>query len=358
MSERDSSVWRPKLAAIGSFLLLLAGTAQAQVGTGFQQVGDVCSAVLSNGLRDNFSVLSESARYSQFQSILCNANYENYESFSSGSSSLGLTIPLAESLIGLDGSLESKRSNFNERYSAFCASTHSDDQFQQRFVRDESRINAALHTTWLECHRTHVQMYTRLHEKGIYVSIVPQENFSDLSVHVTRTSPRGGDLEILDVSPSSDLRCMRAGVEFGTGSVVSEREFEFQCTKPAHRAIALTLTTDEGISNTVVAPSEESRISELNDRLLRANSQVSRLETELSRIKQLVESTQIELSGVNRFISRVGQPRNCEWIQVDVPSTTYCPEGKYATGLNQEYDGGRGSFRVWTHEMQCCNLAP
>ena len=60
------------------------------------QEAEICNAVLSSGIRDNYYLLSDKDQYVQYQKRICNANFSSYGQFTQDSASLGLDVPLAE----------------------------------------------------------------------------------------------------------------------------------------------------------------------------------------------------------------------------------------------------------------------
>jgi hypothetical protein len=85
----------------------------------------ICNTAFSQGIRDNYFVLSENDQFKFYQQRLCSANFTSYQSFRSSATGLGISIPLAEGLLGLSGSDEQNLRSFCNSTKAFAKITSS-----------------------------------------------------------------------------------------------------------------------------------------------------------------------------------------------------------------------------------------
>jgi hypothetical protein len=81
---------------------------------------EVCNVAFSQGIRDNWVLLTEREQFEAYQDRLCRVKIVSYESFVDTGASLGVDIPLAEALIGIFGSFEDKRSPFRANTKSFA----------------------------------------------------------------------------------------------------------------------------------------------------------------------------------------------------------------------------------------------
>lgn len=305
--------------------VVLAGSANAQQ-------AEICNAALASGIRDNYYVLTERDQFEQYQKRLCDARFSSYQAFQSGASGFKLDIPLAEGLLGLSGTSENKASKFNENYQKYCEATYFDSSYRERFVSYTSRVSAALADSWLECQKVHTGIWLAANQKGIYISVTPQENFAEFTVNVSRRTATTTPLRVADITPSGVASCVREGKPFGPGSEAVTNEFAFTCTKPQHRAISISVDTSEGLSNTVLVPAYTSKIAEINDRLTRENRQ---LNDSLRSLEQRLSAIGVAKADEQIHQPRVGGNRK-QWTD-----ESSCPDGYYVAGfVGQDHDGG------------------
>ena len=122
-------------------LIMLVAPSLSQ---GSDEIGAVCNAALSQGLRDNYFLLTERQQFESYQNRLCDARYSSYDAFKSGATNLGLSVPVAEGLLGLSGSTESRSGQFSEKYSKYCSSTYFDKEYKERFSSYSNRPDSAI----------------------------------------------------------------------------------------------------------------------------------------------------------------------------------------------------------------------
>lgn len=310
------------------------------------QNAEICNAALASGIRDNYYILTEREQFELYQKRLCDAKFDSYQSFQQNASGLKLDLPTAEGLIGLSGTADNKNGQFKESYSRYCSSTYFDSQYRERFTSYSSRVSAALTESWLECHKVHTATWLAANQKGIYIAVTPQENFSDFTVTVTRRTADGTPMKISDLTPAGSYSCVYQGKPFGSGISVKNFEFAFTCTKPQHKALSISLDTSQGVSNTVHVPGYTSKIVELNDRLTREN-------------KTLTDS----LRTLENRVSKIGTSRGDE--QINGPNagggnktwtaTSACPDGYFVAGVTgQDQDGGDPCYNCMTNFNVIC----
>ncbi len=228
-----------------------------------------CNAILADGVRDQYDFFTLREQFELYQKRLCDAKFSSYESFRSGASSLKLDVPLAEGLLGLDGSTESKSSRFQQAYSNYCESTYASSEIRSVFASQLRRVSEALANSWGECHRNHLDAWMELNKTGIFVSFSLESNFRDFTVTVNR---RGNidtrrSVTINDVHPSGRVSCVREGRLVVPRSKVALNQFSMTCTKEAHHEISFSISTDDGVSNALRVPAETSKLSEMEERL-------------------------------------------------------------------------------------------
>ena len=268
------------------------------------EIGGICNTALSQGIRDNYYLLSERLLFQSYQQRLCDARYSNYDSFKSGSSKFGLSVPVAEGLMRLSGSSGNKGKQFSERYSKFCSATYFDKEYKERFSSYASQVSTVLAENWSRCHELHVDAWVKRNEYGVFIDVIPQDNFSDFTVTVENRKLEPGLIKISHVSPSNSLTCSRGSSLIVPGQTEIERNiFQMTCTKSPLRNINFSIETNAGASNSVNIPSNNSKFIELDDRnrylqsqLTSLRAQITTLEAELTTLEKRHPSGQLKVA--------------------------------------------------------------
>ena len=239
----------------------------------------VCNTVLSTGIKDNYSVLTEKRQFDMYQDRLCKSNFSSYKSFQAGSASLGLDIPLAKGLLGLDGSVEQNSQQFKENYYNYCESTYFNSQSKELFSSSISKVSNALVSSWAECKKDYINAWYQANDTGTNIAITPGDGFTSFIVHVdVKAGAEKKPVEIFDIAPAGKLSCQRENKKIAPNYKVNLNEFLFTCTKPKHKEYTIAIDTNHGRSNSVTVPAETAKFSELSDKLDRLSSRTSELE--------------------------------------------------------------------------------
>ncbi|WP_202842425.1 hypothetical protein [Luteimonas saliphila] len=314
------------IQAVGTILVAsICGSSNAQQ-------AQMCNAAISTGIRDNYSIMTEQEQFELFQRRLCDVKFESHENFNSSAAGLGIDIPVAEAIIGLSGSTESKRSSFREKYSSYCEANYFNAAYRSAFSANVSKVSAVLANTWLECHKMHTAAWLAANQKGIYIDVTPQENFSDFTVTGKRYTPDTGPMVVTDITPAGSFSCHRNGAPFGSGAKVDTNEFTFSCTKPPQKTVTISLDTSKGVSNSVTVPAYSSKIEELSSRITSENrilqDRLAIVEAQLLRIGTASENEK-------QPQPRIGGNKN-GWV-----AESSCPAGYYVSGVvGQDHDRG------------------
>ena len=287
----------------------------------WSQEAELCNAALSSGIRDNYYVFTERVQYEQYQDRLCDANFSSYDSFAQDASRFGLDLPVAEGVIGLAGDDQRKSQTFLVKYRKYCESSYFDSTYKDRFMAKSNRINSALTNSWLECHRAHVESWSKANAYGLSISITPQDGFSEFTLHVERRTKISGPIIITDITPAGAINCSRGGIRFQPEISIDRREFLFSCDKSPDRSVQVALDTSDGFSNTVLVPSQTRRISELSNRISSVNSNlVSEIASLRSEVERLLN---VKIANLE-FWSGCNSTEGGNICKIKPPS---CPEG-------------------------------
>ena len=260
-------------------LIMLVAPSLSQ---GSDEIGAVCNAALSQGLRDNYFLLTERQQFESYQNRLCDARYSSYDAFKSGATNLGLSVPVAEGLLGLSGSTESRSGQFSEKYSKYCSSTYFDKEYKERFSSYSNQVSDVLAQNWVRCHELHLDAWVKRFEYGVSIDVVPQDNFSDFTVNVENKKLDQQNIIISNISPNNGITCTRGGQQVNPGTTSIERNiFQLDCVKSPLRSVSFSLETNAGVSNVVNVPANNSKFLELDDRNRELQRQIGELRASL-----------------------------------------------------------------------------
>jgi hypothetical protein len=232
--------------------------------TSYANATEICSTLLSYGIKDNFSVLTTDESFSLYQNSLCNEEYSNFDKFSSGIRSHNFSATTVYGIFGLSGSSNKMRSEFNEKYSNFCSSTLDTSNSRSKFISKKSIISNNLTRAFNVC-VGQVLEYQAKEEIPLYIAAVPQANFTSFTVHAYRNTTL--DTQITNIEPSS-VTCYSGGNLIRLPFEINTDKFALGCTKPAKSLVSFSIgTAGEGPSNVITIPADMDRLSEMESRL-------------------------------------------------------------------------------------------
>jgi hypothetical protein len=226
--------------------------------------GNVCTALLDNGIRDNFSVLAKSSQFQIYQSALCKEKYDNFQSFSKAVSSQNLNLTTSYGILGLTGDSNSNRSNFKEQYAKFCSATYDSSETRATYDSHSNVINVDLAKAFNQCVST-IATHQAKSGFGLYIDITPQDDYSNFTVRINR--PTSATTMISDISPPTTT-CKISGADVVVPFAVSKAKFTMDCKKDSKSSVVFQVSTEnEGFSNTVRIPNSKDRLYEFEARL-------------------------------------------------------------------------------------------
>lgn len=295
-------------------------------------ISSVCGQILENGVRNNYYLYTETELYSLYKSRLCELKSETYQSFLSSASSLGLDIPVAEVIIGLDASSKEDSSVFKSKFSAFCASSYSQNEYKSKFQISQSQVSSSLANAWTACTNQFYSTWLDSNSRGVTVSGIPQDGYGEFTVFVKRKSPAAGAWKFTGISPSS-VQCSYKGASIEVNkTTVKENDLQLNCTKNPNLQVEFSVATSmDGTSNAIRIPALPSRIAEL---IIRNNELSQSLQDSAKKIDDLNR----------RFIASQSKaaaplaPDNRTDIRAvynhQDTSEKICPDGYYLVGFN------------------------
>ena len=226
--------------------------------------GSVCSALLDNGIRNNFSVLSTSSQFTLYQKALCNEKYETFKSFSKAVSSQNLDLTTSYGILGLSGDSDSKKQQYKEKYSKFCLATYDNKDVQKTYSSYSNTISIDLARTYTDC-ALGIAAHKAKKNIGLYIDITPQDDYKNFTVRIDR--PTSATTTISDISPLT-TSCKISGNDVTVPFSISKAKFTMECSKSREDEVSFQVSTEnEGFSNTVKIPRAKDKLYELEERL-------------------------------------------------------------------------------------------
>lgn len=266
--------------AIGfaAFSVLVACAVRAEDFT-----ASICNAALGE-IKDQYSLLSDEEQYDLFKDRMCSAKYDSYESFSQGSGKLGISVPVVEGIIGLNGSAEQKQSEFRVKYDLYCQSTYSQSDYKYRYQLQKQTVSAELARAWTKCIELYKDAY--LQRFGTFISVSPVNGLETFAVRVTARNFENTPTVIKAIEPASSVRCYRQGELIHLGATkVDSVDFLLECKKELSSSVPLAIETNSGTSQVVRLPSAKNRFDELDSRIAELAGLSAQLREQLAKLE-------------------------------------------------------------------------
>jgi hypothetical protein len=307
---------------------------------------EVCNVAFSQGIRDNFELLTERQQFETYQTRLCDSRFSTYQSFRETAAGLNLSVPLAEGLLGLSGSDTEKSAVFTQNYQRFCSATFFDSQFRERFQSFVSQISSALTASWNRCQE--LQLNAFLQSRGIFVAITPFGQLDNFLVEVKVRQPGTPTPTIIrSIGPENRVECIRAGQRVTPNTQIDSTEFQMTCTKHPALEVPFVIETNFGTTPRVNVPASTSRILELTEQMNNLRNDLTLSMERLQRASLPVGAIVISTLSPSEFQARFGNAEvrwvvcdgnnhpNTEWARVTGNTNGTVPNlsGRYPRGF-------------------------
>lgn len=223
-------------------------------------LANICTALLDNGIRDNFSTITKSSKFNIYKRALCDEKHTSYSSYSSAIKNQSLNLEYSDIIVGLTGDSNTKKNKFQESYSKFCVASYESSNYKNAFNSYSSVINTDLAAAFNICVGT-VSAYKAKRNLDVYIDVTPQADNSNFTVRVDRAS--AAETLLTDISPVT-VACTKSGKPVKVPLKVDDKRFTLDCRKDNNTAVSLQITTKgEGFSNTVNVPDQRDRLQNI-----------------------------------------------------------------------------------------------
>ena len=216
----------------------------------------ICMGILKENLYDSNNVYSAQYHFSQYQSILKNANFSSYAEYSSKGAGLGLDIPLADGLIGFSGDYKTDDSTFQQQMNSFLSSQYDNSIDQSVFSQQTMTINTQLVRVADNCQ----QNYFNALKDRIKLSIrVEPNDYGSFTVQIHGYIPqpfdRSQNLQITQIEPTPDVTCTSGGQPIRLPVTSDSSDIVLlRCTKSVDKNIQFAIATNLGLSDPIALP--------------------------------------------------------------------------------------------------------
>jgi hypothetical protein len=321
---------------------------------------DICSAAFRDGLRENYEVLTVKQRFDKLRSQLLSIKSETYSDFvqRATSASAGLEIPIIDSMLGFSADASSlyKQQHFKERYEQLRTDVNFQQQVYESFKSNSSVLNVGLVAIWNDCAANWLDAYIRVNTaNGVFLDIAPFDETAGFVARVTVRSDAIRARKVIGISPAdAGISCVTsAGASIASNTTFNTQRFELTCRKSPDRTIPFSVTTEDGVTNTVNVPSRTSKLLEMRetfDELLRT---VGRLRESLTsaqnEVANLKKGLTVDANGNVTIANQFSAPNNKSESCVDVglspaqrsgTDPNFCPDGLFLAGIDMDDIGG------------------
>jgi hypothetical protein len=223
---------------------------------------------------------------------VCSLNRDNFQSFSNSATSIGLDIPIAKGIIGLDVSHEQNAGEFQSRLNLFCSSQYATYDRKDFFKVSTASVSHDLADTLKFCIQN--QREALLNIKGAFVTIAPQGGLRNFVANLQLKSPaQAVAVKITTIAPEGQVSCVYKGNVVKPDTLLDGFNESLSCTKDPMAAINLVISTNLGTTEPVSVPAETGRIDELNEDIIALTTRLTAIEetgkSEVARLDGLVK---------------------------------------------------------------------
>lgn len=332
-----------------------------------------CDAILQHGLRNITITSSSEATVATKYFNHCHKDFSSLSESTIGS----LEVEIF-GYVGGDGNLSlSKRS---DRLNDWCKTNSTSAKANHSAYEESQIIYGQAVTAWESCNKLdadglktnffitpdskNVDIGIRFVPSGTDSTTIELYNVISKGFDCTVTGPGGSNIEL---PTNIGNKVIAISCERKKPNIVKRESGEYEFLESG----LITIQTANNPFQLFFPSEEKPTISTANaERIL---NRIIDLENSNSTLIQTLSAIKSGESPVQRAItadsaanashsaSVASGHNHCRWIDVGVvqPNTiASCPSGFYISGIQQDYDGGKGSFRVWTGRINCCKISP
>jgi hypothetical protein len=331
-------------------------------------VPDICSTAFSQGIHDNYGVLSKEYQFTLFKDRILSLTSDTFQNFTQSAKAVGLNIESVYGILGLTGSDDEKAQQFSSHFNDFKHSTYSETQYSQFFQSNQAVIDQGLLDSWRKCSTDFYNAWRAANSTGVSASIGPVAGLGIFVVTLHISPPVLSSVKITGINPIGLLQCASgAGMPVvPDNTMITTADWSMTCYKDPALEFSFNVSTAAGQSSFVKLPKATSDLDELRQTIdgLRAilnglksekdqqiaalNAQVANLDTkQSSAIKDVADK-------IPHRVILVGDRKcgaSCDAMGFQHPNNyANCP------GSDQVVSGAMGGLGTGELYLQCRQL--
>lgn len=223
---------------------------------------DQCKDVLQDGIRDQYAVSNQTNLKSSFQSGFCSSL--NSSSGNSSGGGVGISVPLADALLGLKGNFnEDQKQSMKNKYCGSGSSDLSDDDYVAMMKRVASQ---QIVEAWVQCMHEHAPIQA---QNGLTSDIQTAGGADFIFRFRWIAAFKQNDARVADFF-ASHATCV--GNDISKGAVIGNGWSIAQCTRQGNDPVMVTLeAADQLGATTQILPGSSASLAAQNDHATGAN---------------------------------------------------------------------------------------
>jgi hypothetical protein len=265
-----------------SLLAIIASSVYAQA------IPPLCDAAFTRGISNNYEVFTSESNFNDFHNRLCQASFKTYQSLND-TGGLGISIPLTDGLLGLNGDFDAKSKQFNQSYQNFCQNIDYSAAEQKYGHSLSSEINSVLVQSWNSCIQGYFDAYVKTQAAGVFIDVSPND-YKTMEVSVRQNPFNAQPVKIR--SFPIGIACYFGGKQFALPYTIPGNllRFGMTCEKDPHVQKTFSVTTNLAQSNQITLPAMPAKIPSeplniLNDQVNLLKQQVTTLQAQTSDLQ-------------------------------------------------------------------------
>lgn len=273
----EGEMWRKvSLALACASACLLSATSKAA--DDISVLASMCKATIS---RPSNSVTSlERQQWARTTTDgMCSTHFTDSTSFQSAAASLGVSIPVASGLFGLNGSSANSNKDVRNAYTNVCENHHYIDIGSNVSYLQSTEVTAAMAAAYKFCVEHLAHIFTAISQDGIVIQdfVMSGQNAFQFKVHDYAGAAIG---RIMNVTGATT--CILGGKKYVRGTPVdfthARVEMNGMCQRRSRDRQSVSFDTNAGVSNSVDIPEVSSRIQTLSAEIATLRNRISSLQ--------------------------------------------------------------------------------
>ncbi|HEY4547198.1 MAG TPA: hypothetical protein VIG90_12345 [Pedomonas sp.] len=215
----------------------------------------ICEKIAHGEVRDIENRYSNEQDFNRLKTILKQANLQSYQELEGSAGSLGIDLPVAKGILGLDAGAETNSAVFQKQMNEFYNMDYSEASKKRIFLQSSSKLNSLLLTVTDNCNKYY---FATLRDRVRLVTIADLIGYDVFLLSIAANIP--ADLEqdfiIRQIEPSGLVKCTEGDKPAALDVPRRSRRAVLTCRKDPKQAMRVIVRTNSGTSNGILIPAE------------------------------------------------------------------------------------------------------